>query len=85
MLPNAIMPVVTMGGLDMTSLLTSIALVEYIFNWPGIDWQILQAAQRLDVPMIMGGVLFGALIIGLGNLIVDQLYTFLDPRVRLRA
>jgi peptide/nickel transport system permease protein len=85
MLPNAILPVVTMVGLDMAGLLTGIALVEYIFNWPGIGWQTLQAAQRLDVPMIMGSVLFGALIIGLANLVVDLLYTLLDPQVRLRA
>jgi peptide/nickel transport system permease protein len=85
MLPNAILPVVTMVGLDIAGLLTGIALVEYIFNWPGIGWQTLQAAQRLDVPMIMGSVLFGALIISLANLVVDLLYTVLDPRVRLRA
>jgi len=85
MLPNAILPVVTMVGMDLAGLLTGIALVEYIFNWPGIGWQTLQAAQRLDVPMIMGSVLFGALIIGLANLIVDLLYTVLDPRVRLKA
>ena len=85
MLPNAILPVITMVGMDLAGLLTGIALVEYIFNWPGIGWQTLQAAQRLDVPMIMGSVLFGALIIGLANLMVDLLYTMLDPRVRLRT
>jgi peptide/nickel transport system permease protein len=83
MLPNALLPLVTMVGLDIAGLLTGIALVEYIFNWPGIGWQTLQAAQRLDVPMIMGSVLFGALIISLANLTVDLLYTVLDPRVRL--
>ncbi|HET9221581.1 MAG TPA: ABC transporter permease [Roseiflexaceae bacterium] len=83
MLPNAILPVVTMVGMDLAGLLTGIALVEYLFNWPGIGWQTLQAAQRLDVPMIMGSVLFGALLIGLANLAIDLLYTVLDPRVRL--
>jgi peptide/nickel transport system permease protein len=83
MLPNAILPVLTMVGMDLAGLLTGIALVEYIFNWPGIGWQTLQAARRLDVPMIMGSVLFGALIVGLANLAVDLLYTALDPRVRL--
>src|SRR5262249_54664511 len=85
MLPNAILPVVTMVGMDLAGLLSGIALVEYIFNWPGIGWQTLQAAKRLDVPMIMGSVLFGALIIGLANLVIDLLYTVLDPRVRLNA
>jgi peptide/nickel transport system permease protein len=82
-LRNALMPVLTMVGMDMAALLTGIALVEYIFNWPGIGWQTLQAAQHLDVPLIMGSVLFAALLIGLANLIVDLIYTWLDPRVRL--
>jgi peptide/nickel transport system permease protein len=72
-----------MVGLDLATLLTGIALVEYIFSWPGIGWQALQAAQHLDVPLIMGTVLFGALMIGIGNLLVDLLYTWLDPRVQL--
>jgi peptide/nickel transport system permease protein len=83
LLPNAILSVVTMLGLDLATLLTGLALVEYIFGWPGIGWQTLQSAQRFDVPMIMGSVLFGALLIGCANLIVDLIYTRLDPRVRL--
>jgi peptide/nickel transport system permease protein len=83
MLRNALLPVLTMVGMDLATLLTGIALVEYIFNWPGIGWQALQAAQHLDVPLIMGSVLFSAALIGLGNLLVDLLYTWLDPRVQL--
>lgn len=83
LLPNALLSVVTMLGMDLAGLLTGLALVEYIFSWPGIGWQALQAAQRFDVPMIMGSVLFGALLIGLANLAVDLLYGWLDPRVRL--
>jgi peptide/nickel transport system permease protein len=83
MLRNALLPVLTMVGMDLATLLTGIALVEYIFNWPGIGWQALQAAQHLDVPLIMGSVLFAAALIGVGNLLVDLLYTWLDPRVQL--
>jgi peptide/nickel transport system permease protein len=83
LLPNALLSVVTMLGMDLAGLLTGLALVEYIFGWPGIGWQALQAAQRFDVPMIMGSVLFGALLIGLANLVVDVVYARLDPRVRL--
>ena len=82
LLPNALLTVVTMLGMDLAGLLTGLALVEYIFGWPGIGWQALQAAQRFDIPMIMGSVLFGALLIGLANLIVDLMYSWLDPRVR---
>lgn len=83
LLPNALLSVVTMLGMDLAALFTGLALVEYIFGWPGIGWQALQAAQRFDVPMIMGSVLFGALLIGLANLLVDLLYGWLDPRVRM--
>ncbi len=83
LLPNALLSVVTMLGMDLAGLLTGLALVEYIYSWPGIGWQALQAAQRFDVPMIMGSVLFGALLIGLANLIVDLVYSWLDPRVRM--
>jgi peptide/nickel transport system permease protein len=83
LLPNALLSVVTMLGMDLAGLLTGLALVEYVFSWPGIGWQALQAAQRFDVPMIMGSVLFGALLIGLANLIVDLVYGWLDPRVRM--
>ncbi|MFN8445145.1 MAG: ABC transporter permease [Caldilineaceae bacterium] len=83
MLRNAMLPVVTMIGVDLASLLTGIALVERVFNWPGIGWQTLEAAIRLDIPMIMGSVLFGALLIGVANLLVDILYTWLDPRVQV--
>lgn len=84
MLRNALLPVVTMVGVDLASLLTGIALVERVFNWPGIGWQTVEAALRLDIPIIMGSVLFGAVLIGLANLIVDLLYTWLDPRVQLQ-
>ncbi len=83
MLRNALLPVVTMLGVDMASLLTGIVLVERVFSWPGIGFGTLQAAQHMDVPVIMGSVLFGAVLIGLANLIVDLLYTWLDPRVQL--
>jgi peptide/nickel transport system permease protein len=83
MLRNALLPVITIMGIDMASLLTGIVLVESVFSWPGIGMQTLQAAQHLDVPLIMGSVLFGAVLIGVANLLVDVVYTWLDPRVQL--
>ena len=83
MVRNALLPVVTIMGIDMASLLTGIVLVESVFSWPGIGMQTLQAAQHLDVPLIMGSVIFGAVLIGLANLVVDVIYTWLDPRVQL--
>lgn len=83
MLRNALLPVVTIMGIDMASLLTGIVLVESVFSWPGIGMQTLQAAKHLDVPLIMGSVLLGAILIALANLLIDLLYTWLDPRVQL--
>jgi peptide/nickel transport system permease protein len=83
MLRNAVLPLITMVGMDLASLLTGIVLVEQVFNWPGIGWQALTAAQNFDIPMILGSVLFGATLLAVANLVVDVLYTFLDPRVRL--
>jgi peptide/nickel transport system permease protein len=83
MLRNAILPVVTMLGMDMATLLMGLALVEFIFSWPGIGWQTLTAATHFDTPLILGSVLFGTLLIGLANLVVDIIYTYLDPRMRL--
>jgi peptide/nickel transport system permease protein len=82
-LRNAILPLVTMVGMDMAGLLTGIVLVEQVFNWPGIGWQALTAARNFDVPMILGSVLFGAALLAIANLVVDILYMLLDPRVRL--
>ena len=82
-LRNAILPLVTMVGMDLAGLLTGIVLVEQVFNWPGIGWQALTAARNFDVPMILGSVLFGAMLLAIANLVVDILYMLLDPRVRL--
>ena len=82
-LPNALIPVVTLASLDFAYLLTGVVLVESIFNYPGIGLQVLQAVNNRDVPVIMGSVFVGALLIGLGNLIADLIVARLDPRIRL--
>jgi peptide/nickel transport system permease protein len=83
MLPNALVPVLTMASMDLAALLTGIALVERVFNWPGIGQLALDANSAQDVPVIMGCVLFGALMIGAGNLMADLIAARLDPRIRL--
>lgn len=83
MLRNAILPVLTMAGMDFAALLTGIVIIETLFNYPGIGWQAAQAAGHMDVPMIMGSVLFASALIAVANLVVDVLYAVVDPRVRL--
>jgi peptide/nickel transport system permease protein len=82
-LPNALIPVVTLASLDMAFLLTGIVLIERVFSIPGIGLQVLTATQQRDIPVVMGSVFFGALLIAAGNLIADILVARLDPRIRL--
>ncbi len=82
-LPNALAPVLTMVSMDLAALLTGLAIVEYVFNWPGVGWMAVRAALSRDIPVIMAAVLLGGLFIGLGNLVADLLVARLDPRVQL--
>jgi peptide/nickel transport system permease protein len=80
-MPNAITPIVTMVGLDMAYFLGGIVVVESVFGWPGIGQLAYQAIQNDDIPLIMGTVLFAAVIIVLINIVTDLVYAFLNPRV----
>lgn len=80
---NAILPVVTVAGLDLAYLLGGVIVVETVFAWPGIGYMTWQAVGRLDVPVIMGTVIFSALFVAVASLLADVAYTVLDPRVRL--
>lgn len=81
-LRNAALPLVTLLGLDFASLLGGAVLTESVFAWPGIGQQAVQAIYTLDIPMIMGTVLFAATAIILINVLVDLSYYWLDPRIR---
>lgn len=80
---NALLPLVTLAGLDLAGLLSGVVLTETVFNWPGIGRLAFEAIFNLDIPLIMGTVLFSAFLIVSANLIVDLLYAWLDPRIRL--
>jgi len=82
-LPNAIIPVLTIVAMDFGQLLGGIVVVEVVFSWPGIGQLAYQSLQNVDVPMIVGAVLFTALCIALLNIVVDLLRVYIDPRVRL--
>jgi len=82
-LRNAMIPVITVIGLSVGTLLGGAILTESVFNIPGIGRLAVDAISEADLPMIQGTVLFGALFIIAANLVVDVLYAFLDPRVRL--
>lgn len=80
--PNALIPVVTLGGLAYANLLTGAVLTETIFSWPGLGRYTFTSASSLDFPAIMGITLVVAIAYLVVNLLVDISYAFLDPRVR---
>jgi peptide/nickel transport system permease protein len=80
-LRNALIPVITVAGLQVGYLLNGAVVVEEVFAWPGIGRLLFQAVQQQDMPLIQGLVLLFATIFVLMNLIVDLLYTVLDPRI----
>lgn len=80
--PNCTNVLITQLGLDIGFFLSGVLLIEVPFSWPGIGQQAWQAITNLDVPLIMGTVLFGAVAILGANIVVDVLYAVIDPRVR---
>ena len=84
-LPNSILPLVTMLGLSIGSLLGGTAVVEVIFSYPGLGSLAVNAITSMDYNLIQGYVLWIALIYMVINLIVDISYGFLDPRMRKKA
>jgi peptide/nickel transport system permease protein len=82
-LPNAMIPVVTVGGFTIVGQLNGLVITETIFNYPGIGSVAARAAGQLDVLTVLGFTLFTGAILLIANLVVDVLYAVVDPRVRL--
>jgi peptide/nickel transport system permease protein len=81
--PNALIPVITVGGLTLVGLFNGVVITETIFNFPGLGRFLAEAATTLDVVSVLGLTLFSSLVLVFGNLIVDVLYGVVDPRIRL--
>ncbi|GGL73657.1 peptide ABC transporter permease [Deinococcus aerolatus] len=81
-LRNALLPVVTVIGLQAGALLGGAVLTETIFSWPGIGSWVYEAISQRDYPIIQGGVIFAALVVSVVNLLVDLSYAALDPRIQ---
>src|SRR5215216_306342 len=80
-LRNALIPFVTVVGIDVPLYLTGAVLVETVYSWPGMGRLFFDALTVRDYPILMGILLLGAVLIVLGNLIADILYGVLDPRI----
>ncbi|HNS67111.1 MAG TPA: ABC transporter permease, partial [Mesotoga infera] len=83
-LKNALIPVVTLSGIQLGYLLGGTIVIENMFALPGMGRLLLQVVNERDYPVVQGIVLFIGLLIVLLNILVDILYTVIDPRVELR-
>lgn len=81
-LPNAILPIIAMIGIDIGQFMGGVVVVEAVYGWPGIGQLAWQAIQQVDIPIIMGVTIVSALAIVIGNLIADIVAPFIDPRIR---
>jgi peptide/nickel transport system permease protein len=81
-LRNALIPIVTVIGLQVGQLLVGAVLTETVFSYPGIGTIMVDAIQRKDTPQILASVVFVAIVFTLVNLVVDILYAFIDPRIK---
>jgi peptide/nickel transport system permease protein len=81
-LKNALIPAITVIGLEFGILLGGAVLTETVFSWPGIGRLMVESIQRKDTPMVLGCIIVFALSFSIVNLIIDILYAYIDPRIR---
>jgi len=81
-LKNALIPIVTVVGLQFGSLLGGAVLTESVFSWPGVGRLMVDAIRQKDTPTVLASVVFLATVFSFVNLLVDILYGFIDPRIR---
>ena len=81
-LRNALIPVVTIIGLQVGSLMAGAVLTETIFSWPGVGKWLIESIGRRDYPALQGGILLISAVVILVNLTVDMLYGSINPRIR---
>jgi ABC-type dipeptide/oligopeptide/nickel transport system permease component len=79
---NALIPIITVIGLNFADYLTGAILVESVFQWPGIGFLLRKAIEFRDMPVIMAGVLFTTIVFVFINFLVDLAYAWADPRIR---
>jgi peptide/nickel transport system permease protein len=82
MFRNSLIPVVTIFSMEFVKLLGGAVIVETVFAWPGVGSLIVDAISARDYPLVQAGIFFFSLFFIIVNLLVDLLYTFLDPRIR---
>ena len=78
---NALLPMITLGGLSIPQLVSGAFIIEFVFGWPGMGRLAVNAALRRDYPVIMGVTMISAIFIVLGNFLADIAYHWADPRI----
>jgi peptide/nickel transport system permease protein len=81
-LQNALIPMVTVLGLELGTLVSGVVVIEQVFGWSGVGWLALTAVKNRDYPLLQGIVLVVAIGVSIANLLADLAYTFIDPRLR---
>ena len=81
-LPNALNPIITMAGMDIPWFIGGVVLVERVFNWPGVGRMAVEAIETVDVPLILGTVIFTALMVVISGILIDIVQGIVDPRIR---
>jgi peptide/nickel transport system permease protein len=81
---NALLPILTLLGIQLGHVFAGAVVVEAIFSWPGLGTLLVEAVGARNTPVVMGVLVFSAVVVIVANLLVDLLYATLDPRVRLR-
>ncbi len=81
-LKNAVLPVVTMAGLQFSQLIAGAVVIETVFSWPGMGQMAFEAILRRDHPLLLGILFFSTLLVIVVNLLTDMTYRLLDPRIK---
>jgi len=84
-LRNALLPVVTLTGLNLAFAIGGVVEAETVFSWPGVGRLLYDAVMKRDYPLLQGVFLVFAVAVVLANFVVDIIYGFIDPRVKIRT
>jgi peptide/nickel transport system permease protein len=84
-LRNALLPAITLAGLSLPLLVSGAIITESLYDWPGMGRLAIEAIHSLDVPMLLGIVLFASIAVQVGNLGAELLISAIDPRVKFGA
>jgi peptide/nickel transport system permease protein len=82
---NAMIPVLTLSGLQLVLMINVAVVVEVIFQWPGVGSLMIEGLLGRDFPVVQGSVLMAGAMIVFVNLVIDIMYAYIDPRIRLAS